>query len=487
MGFQGFLLFSLLVLANSLTVLANSLTSSEAISIKEGISVLNRTSFPEGFAFGAATSAYQNEGAWNTSGRGPSIWDTFTHRYPEKILDRSNGDVAVDCYHKYKEDVQLIKKLNLDSYRFSISWPRLLPHITPFVTIFHWDLPQTLEDEYGGFRSPRIVQGGYATGALAPGRCSAWMNPNCTGGDSGREPYMVTHNQLLAHAAAVKLYKEKYQKSQKGQIGITLVTRWMRAFTDTSLDYRASRRALDFFFGWFMGPLTTGDYPLTMRAIVRDRLPKFSPAEARMVMGSYDFLGLNYYTTNYAAHAPRPSRVNQSYTTDSWVNLTTRIDEFNNATIPVTEATRDWHRIQYYHDHLDNLRKAISIDGVRVKGYFAWSLMDNFEWYAGYTVRFEIIPLIPFEVYRGTQQVRFPYLKGQNTGKEEVISSFNVAVAKKASRRCWNTPARDYISSSELSMAKGPKDEGEFWKATQGGTKEWEEENIISSPRVKDT
>ncbi|KAI4331931.1 hypothetical protein L6164_016878 [Bauhinia variegata] len=154
-------------------LLVNSLTINEAGMISYGTSCLNRSSFPVGFIFGAASSSYQYEGAAKEGGRGPSIWDTYSHKYPEKIADRSNGDVAVDAYHRYKGDVGIMKQMNLDAYRLSISWSRILPRINyynnlinellangikPFVTIFHWDLPQTLEHEYGGSLSPRIVK-----------------------------------------------------------------------------------------------------------------------------------------------------------------------------------------------------------------------------------------------------------------------------------------------------------------------------------------
>ncbi|KAA8549583.1 hypothetical protein F0562_001399 [Nyssa sinensis] len=428
-----------------LLVLVNAVASIDVLTPSYRISSLNSSSFPAGFVFGAGSSAYQYEGAANEGGRGPSIWDTFTHKYPGKIADGSNGDVAIDSYHRYKEDVGIAKEIGLDAYRFSISWSRVLPRgklsggvnkegikyynnlinellakgLVPFITLFHWDLPQALEDEYGGFLSPQIVSdyrdyvelcfkkfgdrvkhwitlnephsyssGGYATGTLAPGRCSSWQELNCTGGDSAIEPYLVTHFQLLAHSAAVKLYKEKYQESQKGEIGIALVVTWMIPYSNATHNRNAATRVLDFTFGWFMDPLTTGDYPHTMRSLVGNRLPKFTKEQSKMLKGSFDFIGLNYYTTNYAAYAPNSNSAHLSYTTDSRTNLT-GIDEANNATLPLKDALNDTARINYHYRHLSYIRQAIE-EGANVTGYFAWSLLDNFEWFAGYTVRFGI-------------------------------------------------------------------------------------------------
>ncbi|OWM73464.1 hypothetical protein CDL15_Pgr026563 [Punica granatum] len=275
-------------------------------------------------------------------------------RTQKKIADGSNGDVAVDQYHKYKEDVGIMKEMGLDAYRFSISWSRILPRIQPYVTLFHWDLPQTLDDEYGGFLSPRIVDDyrdfadfcfkefgdrvkywitfnkpwtycnfGYATGSLAPGRCSAWQNLNCTGGDSGTEPYLVAHHLLLAHAAAVKLYKEKYETSQKGVIGITLVSHWFEPYSNSGKDRNAALRALDFMLGWALDPLIYGDYPYSMRSLAGSRLPKFSHEQSAIVKGSFDFNRMNYCTANYAKDAPQLGNTNPSYTTDSGANLST--------------------------------------------------------------------------------------------------------------------------------------------------------------------
>ncbi|XP_004507317.1 non-cyanogenic beta-glucosidase [Cicer arietinum] len=446
---------------------------------------LTRKSFPAGFIFGAGGSAYQYEGAANEGGKGPSIWDTYTHNHPERIADGSNGDVAIDQYHRYKEDVQIIKDLNMDSYRFSISWSRILPKgklsggknpegiqyynnlineslahgIKPYITLFHWDLPQALEDEYGGFLNSSIINdfrdyadlcfhefgdrvkdwvtfnepwmfsnGGYAVGSLAPGRCS---DPTCLGGNSGTEPYTVTHNQILAHAHAVRVYRTKYKAKQNGKIGITLVSNWFLPLRDNVEDELATRRALDFQLGWFMEPLTTGNYSLSMQNIVKTRLPKFTTEQSRLVNGSFDFLGLNYYTSTYISNAPPQENVPPSYTTDSRTNTSSEkngrplgpraasswlyvyprglrdlllhikekynnpaiyihengMDEFNDPTLPVKEALLDTFRIDYYFRHLYYIRSAIQL-GANVKAFLAWSLFDNFEWGGGYQHRF---------------------------------------------------------------------------------------------------
>ncbi|KAK9941276.1 hypothetical protein M0R45_017889 [Rubus argutus] len=465
--------------------------SEDLSSDRYGTAFLNRTSFPAGFLFGTASSSYQYEGAANESGRGPSIWDTYTHKYPGKIADGSNGDVAIDSYHRYKEDVGIMKEMGLDAYRFSISWSRILPKgkisagvnkegieyynnlinellangIKPFVTLFHWDLPQALEDEHGGFLSPHVVKhfeayaelcykefgdrvkhwitfnepialavAGYGLGALAPGRCSAWLNPNCTGGNSATEPYLVTHYQLLAHAVAVNMYKKHYQESQKGSIGITLVAQWFIPNSEAQHDKVATLRVLDFILGWYMDPLTNGDYPKSMKSLVGDRLPKFKKEESKLLKGSFDFIGLNYYTSAYISDAPQLRTVpNASYMTDFLATMSplrdgvpigpkaasddlyiyprgirdvllytkrkynnplvyiteNGVDEFNDPKLTLEEALADNQRIDYHFRHLYYLQASIK-DGVNVKGYFAWSLLDNFEWTLGYTVRFGI-------------------------------------------------------------------------------------------------
>jgi beta-glucosidase len=466
-----------------------AMSNGKAFAPNEDTATLNRSSFPAGFIFGTATSAYQIEGAANEGGRKPCIWDTFS-QCPGKIKDGSSGNVACDSYHRYKEDVGIMKDIGFEAYRFSISWSRVLPDgklsggvnqegisyynnlideliangLEPFVTLFHWDLPQTLEDEYGGFLSPKVAEdfrdyadlcykefgdrvkhwitlnepwtftnNGYATGHFAPGRCSQWQQKNSDGGDSGTEPYLVSHHSLLAHAAAVQVYRQKYQASQKGKIGITHLSHWMVPSDDHKDHHEAAERALDFMFGWYMDPLTNGDYPESMKSLVGDRLPKFSKEQSKMLMGSFDFLGLNYYTSYYAAHAPHFKNANPSYLTDSLADLMTErngipigpkaasdwlfiypngirelllytkrkynnpiiyitengMDETNDETLSLEEALADNRRVDYYHQHLSSIQSAIE-EGVDVRGYFAWSLLDNFEWDLGYSVRFGI-------------------------------------------------------------------------------------------------
>ncbi|KAL8479853.1 hypothetical protein ACS0TY_026701 [Phlomoides rotata] len=438
-------------------------------------SSFTRQIFPPDFVFGAASSAYQFEGAYKENGKGLSLWDDFTHNYPGKIKDHSNGDIAIDSYHLYKEDVKIARNLGLDAYRISISWPRILPGIEPFVTLLHLDIPQALQVAYGGFLDSQIVADfvdfanivfqnfgdrvknwitvnepwtfsvyGYAYGFFAPGRCSAWQQLGCTGGDSATEPYIVAHHQLLAHSNVVNLYRNKYQK---GKIGITFASYWFVPLDDTTENRKAKDRAMDFMLGWFMEPLTAGDYPESMKIGVGDRLPQFTENETKMMKGSFDFIGFNYYGAIYALNSPNSS--SSSYATDAEIEITgirdgkkigeqgrntsriyiypkglyqilkffkeryndpliyiteNGLDETANDMLEVSEAIKDDMRKHYIYDHLCCLHKSIEEYAANVKGYFVWSLMDNFEWAAGFSVRFGLY----YVNYRDIVLTRYP-------------------------------------------------------------------------------
>ncbi|KAJ4842337.1 Beta-glucosidase 40 [Turnera subulata] len=451
---------------------------------------ISRGSFPKGFVFGTASSAFQYEGAVKEDGRGPSIWDTFSHTFG-KIIDFSNADVAVDQYHRFDEDIQLMKDMGMDAYRFSISWSRIYPNgtgainqagvdhynkfidallaqgIEPYVTLYHWDLPQALNDRYNGWLSPQIIKDyatyaetcfqkfgdrvknwitfnephtfsiqGYDVGLQAPGRCSIFLHLFCRFGNSATEPYIVGHNILLAHGTVSDIYKKKYKAKQRGSIGISLDVIWFEPATNSTNDTEAAQRAQDFQLGWFIEPLVLGDYPRSMRDRVGKRLPTFSKSDVALVKGSLDFVGINHYTTFYAQSndsligavigdllndsvadsgavtlpfnpkpigdransiwlyiVPQGMRSLMNYIKHKYGNIPVVItengmDDPNSIFIPLKEALKDDKRIKYHNDYLTNLLAAIKQDGCNVKGYFVWSLLDNWEWAAGYTSRF---------------------------------------------------------------------------------------------------
>ncbi|KAK4433079.1 Beta-glucosidase 42 [Sesamum alatum] len=440
---------------------------------------LTRADFPPDFTFGVATAAFQVEGACDEDGRGPSIWDAFSHA-PGNICDGSNADVAVDQYHRYKEDIELIAKLGFGAYRFSISWSRIFPDglgtkvniegirhynnvinelldkdIQPYVTLYHWDLPLNLLESMGGWVNEHILKyfaiyaetcfssfgdrvknwitineplqtavNGYYTGVYAPGRRE----------HSSNEPYLVAHHQLLAHAEAVSIYNKKYKDKQGGQIGLVVDCEWSEAMSDRLEDRNATTRRLDFQLGWFLDPIYFGDYPETMHEKLGDRLPKFSERHKELLKNSVDFIGLNHYTTRFVCHATDNREDNDFYRVQEveriaeweggetigekaaspwlymvpwgvWKVLNYISMRYNNPPVYITENGMDdeeddtspFHqmlddklRVSYYKGYLAAVHQAIK-DGANVRGYFAWSLLDNFEWHLGYTKRFGLI------------------------------------------------------------------------------------------------
>ncbi|AEC10424.1 beta glucosidase 29 [Arabidopsis thaliana] len=335
--------------------------------------VLDRSSFPDDFVFGTAISAFQSEGATSEGGKSPTIWDYFSHTFPERT-NMQNADVAVDFYHRYKDDIKLIEELNVDAFRFSISWARLIPSgkvkdgvnkegvqfykalideliangIQPSVTLYHWDHPQALEDEYGGFLNPQIIEdfrnfarvcfenfgdkvkmwttinepyvisvAGYDTGIKAVGRCSKWVNSRCQAGDSAIEPYIVSHHLLLSHAAAVQEFRNCNKTLQDGKIGIVISPWWLEPYDSTSsADKEAVERGLPLELEWHLNPVIYGDYPETMKKHVGNRLPAFTPEQSKMLINSSDFIGVNYYSIHFTAHLPHIDHTRPRFRTD---------------------------------------------------------------------------------------------------------------------------------------------------------------------------
>uniref|UniRef100_A0A1J3I3Y3 beta-glucosidase n=1 Tax=Noccaea caerulescens TaxID=107243 RepID=A0A1J3I3Y3_NOCCA len=310
--------------------------------------------FPKDFLFGTVTSAYQHEGAYLTDGKSLSNWDVYTE-IPGNIDDGSNGKIAADHYHRYPEDLDLMKDLGVNSYRFSLSWARILPKgrfgdvnmngidhynrminatlergMEPFVTLAHFDIPQELEVRYGSWLNPQFrkdfvhyaeicfryfgnrvklwttfnepyiqVIYGYRTGTSPPSRCSKPFG-NCTRGDSNIEPFVAAHNLIRSHLAAVKLYRMKYQEEQRGKIGIVMSANWFEPVSNSSADRLAAERAQAFYMTWFLDPIVFGRYPKEMQDIIGEDLPKFTKDDLKISKNGLDFIGLNQYSSKYA-------------------------------------------------------------------------------------------------------------------------------------------------------------------------------------------
>uniref|UniRef100_A0A0D9WFQ0 Uncharacterized protein n=1 Tax=Leersia perrieri TaxID=77586 RepID=A0A0D9WFQ0_9ORYZ len=403
--------------------------------LQQGVSSLQftRDDFPDGFVFGAGTSAYQYEGAAAEDGRSPSIWDSFAHsgRHPEY----GTGDVASDGYHKYKDDVKLMTEIGLEAYRFTISWSRLIPGgrgvvnpkglqfynnminelvkagIKIHVVLYHMDLPQSLQDEYGGWISPKIVddykayvdvcfrefgdrvahwttilepnamaEPCYDYGILPPNRCSYPFGINCTGGNSTVEPYLFIHHVLLAHASAVRLYREKYQVAQKGIIGINMYSMWFYPFTDSADDIGANERTKQFILGWILHPLVFGDYPETIKKAAGSRLPLFSKHESELITSAFDFIGLNHYTSSYVSD-------NSNAVKTTLHDVVADIGSLFRGSGGPDDTLDDVERINCLAKYIAATLKAIR-NGANVKGYSVWSFIDVYEVFGGYSMHF---------------------------------------------------------------------------------------------------
>ncbi len=419
--------------------------------------------FPQNFTWGVATSAYQIEGAWREDGRGESIWDRFAHT-PGKIEDGSHGDQACDHYHRWRGDIALMQSLQIQAYRFSIAWPRILPQgrgqvnqpgldfynrlvdgllaagITPFITLYHWDLPQTLQDK-GGWPVRTTAEAfveyvDIVTRALGD-RVKHWITHNepwviallghqigehAPGWQDWPASLHAAHHILLSHGWAVPIIR---RNSQGAAIGITLNFTPGDPASTSAADWHACRYHDGYFHRWFLDPLYGRRYPADMVAdyealgYLPEGLAFVKPGDLAAIAVPTDFLGVNYYSRAVIRDKLAADNLPQTifpapkseWTDMDWevypeglYGLLNRLHfEYRPPKIYITEngasyadgpdsqgRVKDERRVAYLRDHLAAAHRAMQ-NGVPLAGYFAWSLMDNFEWAKGYTQRFGLV------------------------------------------------------------------------------------------------
>lgn len=415
--------------------------------------------FPGDFIWGCATAAYQIEGAAFEDGKGPSIWDVFTHE-SERIVNNDTGDIACDHYHLFKSDVRHMKELGIRSYRFSIAWSRIFPDasgnvnkkglrfyeelvgeliangIEPIITLYHWDLPQWIQEE-GGWAGPTVVDH-FVTYARAVFEAlgehvKKWITHNepwvvaYAGHYAGRhapghkdlsEAVRVTHNLIMSHSKAVLLFRDLF--GSEGEIGITLNLYPVEAAKDSREDREAARFVDGYHNRWFLDPVLKGAYPEDIYAYFNGETG-FSVTEQDMEIvrrSKIDFLGINYYFRKVIRKTDsddplkfeevKPAGV---YTDMNWevypkglYQLLDRIrNDYGNPPVLITEngmafgedmdkesRIHDLKRIDFLKGHFIEAHRAIE-NGIRLEGFYHWSLFDNFEWAFGYSKRFGII------------------------------------------------------------------------------------------------
>jgi len=406
--------------------------------------------FPYNFLWGAATASYQIEGAWNEDGKGESIWDRFSHT-PGKIENGDTGDVACDHYHRYAEDIALMRRLGLKAYRFSVAWPRVLPagrgsinragldfydrlvdallaaNIEPFLTLYHWDLPQTLQ-ETGGWESRETCHAFADYAALLVrrlgDRVKRWATFNepgvvaFDGYDSGehapgvrdlRRALQVAHHLLVAHGLAAHAIRSI---DPRLQVGIVLNLWPADPASDAPEDVAAADRAWQTGETLFLDPLFRAHYPPVGAETIGDLAPPIQPGDLALIAQRLDFLGVNFYSRNLIGADGTISPVPGSeYTDMGWEvcapalrRLLNRLNaDYHLPPIYITEngaafpdevsadgRVHDPRRLNYLREHFIQTRLAMQ-DGVDVRGYFVWSLLDNFEWGHGYSKRFGLV------------------------------------------------------------------------------------------------
>jgi beta-glucosidase len=417
--------------------------------------MIDRTAFPEDFTWGVATSSYQIEGSTDADGAGPSIWSTFCAE-PGRIVDGSDGAVACDHYRRWQADLDLIKDLGVGAYRFSLSWPRILPEgrgrveqrgldfydrlvdgllergIEPWATLYHWDLPQALQDaggwperavahafaDYADVVTARLGDRVRAWATLNEPWCSAFLGyesgEHAPGLRSRRRHVQASHNLLLAHGLALP----RMRRNAPGSLhGIVLNLNPAYPASADPADVEAARRFDGFFNRWYLDPVLRGSYPDDVWEEYGQHGPRVEPGDLEIIGAPIDFLGVNYYSRTVVADAPgapwpatRDVGLPVPRTAMGWevrpqalTELLLRLRrEYRLPPVHITEngaayddveedgVVSDPERADYLRAHVAAVADAAAA-GVPVAGYFAWSLLDNFEWAQGYTRRFGLV------------------------------------------------------------------------------------------------
>ncbi|KZS05925.1 putative Lactase-phlorizin hydrolase [Daphnia magna] len=392
--------------------------------------------FPPDFMWATATSAYQIEGGWDADGKGLSIYDVWMND-SNHVTDGTSGKVACNSYYFYEKDIEALRSLGVSYYRFSISWARVLPdgigrinqpgidYYKRLIAALKAANIQPMVKYWITINEPWVIAyQGYGSGNTAPGTYGP-----------GTFTYQAGHHIILAHAKAYRAYETQFKPTQQGKVGITVNINWYDPKDDQLENIEAAERALQFLGGWIANPIYgSGDYPDVMKQKVGDksaqqgfnqsRLPEFTAEQKILVRGSADFFGLNYYTSYLTANKIQDiSIIDYGYDQDiesysdptcyqssfDWLTITPFgmrktlqwiKDRFNDPEIIITENgisdragnLDDMMRVYYYKHNINSMLKAIK-DGVRVTGYAAWSLMDNFEWGNGFTQKFGLFSI----------------------------------------------------------------------------------------------
>jgi beta-glucosidase len=419
------------------------------------MSMINRNDFPKNFVWGAATSSFQIEGATTTDGRGLSIWDTFAAT-PGKTRNGDTGEPGCDHYNRYKTDLDLMKDLNLEAYRFSTAWSRVLPtgrgqvnekglgfyerlvdgllerDITPWLTLYHWDLPQALED-LGGWSARDTVHAfeeyAHVMSERLGDRVKHWITHNepwCTaylgyqtgyfapGIQDTKRAIQASHHLLLSHGLSVPIIRAN---SSNANVGITLNLWPVHAASDSSEDQAAAKRLDGLSNRWYLDPLYGRGYPQDILDIYGEDAPEIQTGDLAKIAVETDFIGVNYYIRHLVKHSDNAAQGHLEFvksdlerTDFDWeiypqglAELALRLGtEYQAKEVYITESgacyndtmidgqVNDEKRRKYLELHLEASSEAIK-QGAPLMGYFAWSLMDNFEWAEGYARRFGIV------------------------------------------------------------------------------------------------